>query len=80
MTNGTFGPPLAGEYFSGKWPGRTLRALYDKARTMPPSAPASLPDETYLNIVACVLEVNGAKAGDSKLTTGADALDRMTIR
>jgi PQQ-dependent dehydrogenase (s-GDH family) len=80
MTNGTFGPPLAGEYFNGKWSGKTVRALYDKAKTMPPSAPASLPDETYLNIVAYVLEVNGAKAGNSKMAAAGDSLDRMTIR
>jgi mono/diheme cytochrome c family protein len=80
MTNGTFGPPLAGEYFSGKWAGLTVRALYDKARTMPPSAPASLPDATYLNIVAYVLQVNGFKAGDAALPAGGDALDKITVR
>ena len=42
MTNGTFGPPLAGEYFKNAWLGRPIRTLYDRSRTMPPSAPASL--------------------------------------
>jgi mono/diheme cytochrome c family protein len=31
MTNGTFGPPLAGEYFRNAWFGRTVRAFYDHA-------------------------------------------------
>jgi mono/diheme cytochrome c family protein len=79
MTNGTFGPPLAGEYFGTKWTGLTVRALYDKARTMPPSAPASLPDATYLNIVAYVLEVNGTKAGNAALPASGDALDKITV-
>jgi mono/diheme cytochrome c family protein len=80
MTNGTFGPPLAGEYFRNKWLGLTVRALYDHARTMPPSAPGSLPDDAYANIVAYVLEVNGVKAGNAKLPAGGGALDGMTIR
>ena len=80
MTNGTFGPPLAGEYFRDKWTGQTVRAFYDHAKTMPPSAPASLRDEMYVNIVAYVLEVNGFKAGNAKLPAGGNALDQMTIR
>ena len=80
MTNGTFGPPLAGEYFHNKWLGRTIRAFYDDARTMPPSAPASLPDDTYADIVAHILEVNGFKAGSIKLPAGGQTLDEMTIQ
>jgi mono/diheme cytochrome c family protein len=80
MTNGTFGPPLAGEYFRNKWLGRTIRTFYDDARTMPPSGPASLPDDTYADIVAHILEVNGFKAGGIKLPAGGQALDEMTIQ
>ena len=80
MTNGTFAPPLAGEYFRNKWTGLTVRALYDKSRTMPPSAPGSLQDGTYANIAAYVLEVNGFNAGNAKLTTDGAALDKMTIK
>lgn len=80
MTNGTFGTPLAGEYFRDKWHGKTVRAFYDKAKTMPPAAPASLPADTYANIVAYVLEMNGAKAGDAALPAGGEALDKMTVQ
>jgi mono/diheme cytochrome c family protein len=79
-TSGTFGPPLAGEYFRNKWVGQTVRAFYDDAKTMPPSAPASLQDETYADIVAYVLEVNGFRAAHAKLSHGGDALAKMTIR
>jgi PQQ-dependent dehydrogenase (s-GDH family) len=78
MTNGTFGPPLAGEYFDNAWGGKTLRTLYDRARTMPPSAAGSLDDETYTNIIAYILEVNGVKAGGVKLQRDK-ALDTITI-
>jgi mono/diheme cytochrome c family protein len=81
MTNGTFGTPLAGEYFKTNWSGRPLRAFYDRAvKTMPPAAPASLPRETYANIVAYILEVNGLKAGSSPLPPGGDAMDKMAIK
>jgi mono/diheme cytochrome c family protein len=79
MTNGTFGPPLAGEHFQKTWFGQTVRKFYDKAKTMPPAAPASLTDDVYGSIVAYILQVNGFKAGDAKLPAGGEALDKMAI-
>ena len=63
MTNGTFAPPLAGEYFNDKWTGKTVGAFYVHVKTMPPSAPSSLSDTTYANIVAYLLESNGFQPG-----------------
>jgi PQQ-dependent dehydrogenase (s-GDH family) len=81
MTNGTFGTPLAGEYFKSNWGGRPLRAFFDKSqKTMPPAAPASLPADSYANIVAYILDTNGFKAGSSSLPAGGEALDKMTIK
>ncbi len=80
MTNGTFAPPLAGEYFKTTWSGRSLRSFFDRAKTMPPASPASLGDDTYASIVSYVLEINGVKAGDARLPARAEALDRMTIK
>jgi PQQ-dependent dehydrogenase (s-GDH family) len=81
MTNGTFGTPLAGDYFKNAWFGRTVRALYDRAhKTMPPAAPASLPADTYANIIAYILELNGFKPGDMKMPAGGEGLDKMVIK
>jgi PQQ-dependent dehydrogenase (s-GDH family) len=80
MTNGTFAPPLAGDYFKNAWLGKTVQAFHDRARTMPPSAPGSLPSDTYLNIVAYILQVNGAKPGNAKLAAGAEDFGQMVIR
>jgi PQQ-dependent dehydrogenase (s-GDH family) len=81
LTNGTFGTPLGGEYFQNKWRGKTVAAFFEKSKkTMPPAAPASLPDETYANIVAYVLEMNGHKPGDTKLPASPAPLGGMTIR
>jgi mono/diheme cytochrome c family protein len=76
LRNGTMGPPLAGEAFSTVWAGRSVRALFDSAKTMPPANPGSLPDETYASIVAYILQVNGYAAGETALTTG----DGTTLR
>ena len=76
LRNGTMGPPLAGEAFLAVWSGRSVRALYDSARTMPPASPGSLSDETYASLVAYILQMNGYAAGETPLTTG----DGMTLR
>jgi mono/diheme cytochrome c family protein len=80
MTNGTFAPPLAGEHFRTTWSGHSVRSFFDRAKGMPPASPASLGDDTYANIVAYVLEINGVKASDVRLPARAEALDRMTIK
>ncbi len=76
LTNGTMGPPLAGESFRELWGGQSVRALFDAARAMPPANPGSLPDQTYSNIVAYLLQMNGYAAGETALTTG----DGTTLR
>ncbi|MFN0172388.1 MAG: glucose/sorbosone family PQQ-dependent dehydrogenase [Bryobacteraceae bacterium] len=79
LTNGTFGTPLAGEQFKTRWPGRSVGTLYDKSRTMPPTTPGSLPKETYADIVAYILGVNGLKPGGVALPAGGDTLRQMRI-
>jgi len=80
LTNGTFGVPLGGGYFKNVWSGRAVEVLYDKARTMPPASPNSLPQNTYADIVAYVLGLNGFVAGEIPLPPGGPALVEMMIR
>lgn len=80
LMNGTFAPPLAGESFKNTWSGKTIRAFYDKSKTMPPATPNSLPAETYASIVAYVMEVNGVRAGQARLTAEGAEIDRQVIR
>jgi alcohol dehydrogenase (cytochrome c) len=61
--------PLAGEGFIGGWRTRTTRDLYGLIRTtMPSDNPGGLPDATYVNIVAYILQYNGIAAGSTPLT------------
>lgn len=80
MTNGSYGTPLAGEYFKTKWSHRSVRAFYDRAqKTMPPGAPSSLSRDTYADIIAYILEVNGFPAGDAALRAGDEKNDKMVL-
>ena len=76
LRNGTMAPPLAGEAFHAVWAGRSVRELFDAAKMMPPANPGSLPDATYANIVAYILQMNDYAAGETAFTTG----DGTTLR
>ena len=56
-------PQLAGSDFINTWRGRSTQDLFEFMQgTMPPGGP-TLPPDTYLSIVAYVLQQNGAAAG-----------------
>ena len=80
LVSAHYAPPLAGPYFDGKWVGQTVGALYAHAHDrMPPSRPGDLPDQTYADIVAYILEVNGLPEGGEELPADPERLNEMTI-
>lgn len=80
LANGTMGPQLAGPNFEAKWKSANVAELYEVTHTtMPPSRPATLPDETYAAIVAYILRVNGAEPGEQPLLTDPDALANQFV-
>ncbi len=61
-------PPLAGGNFMNAWGSRTTAELFQLVQsTMPPSNRGGLSEETYADIVAFLLEANGAPAGGRPL-------------
>lgn len=46
---------------------------------MPPQAPGLLGEETYVNIMAYILKVNGAQPGDTALTAAPDVLNGIKL-
>jgi mono/diheme cytochrome c family protein len=61
--SGNVGGSLKGDAFVRDWAGKTLSTFFERMKTtMPRGAPGSLSDDTYLNIVAYVLKVNGFPA------------------
>jgi alcohol dehydrogenase (cytochrome c) len=67
---GTFeAPPLSGVNFMNTWRNRPTSDLFTRIRTsMPISNPGSLSDEDAANLVAYILQANGAKPGAQALT------------
>ncbi len=65
-----------GSAFERQWRGRTVRELYANiAYSMPDDNPGGLPAQTYTDIIAYVLELNGYPPGTAELTP-----DRNTMR
>ncbi|QEE20922.1 cytochrome c [Youhaiella tibetensis] len=61
-------PGLFGSDVMQNWD--TAGGIYDFISVaMPPSAPGKLGEDTYLNIVAYIMQFNGAAPGDAPLTT-----------
>ena len=65
--SGAEGPQLAGSDFMKTWGTQTTKDLVEYAQGMPPDGP-SLKADQYLNVVAYILQRNGAAAGAEPLT------------
>src|SRR5690242_1743509 len=64
------GPPLNGDPFLDRWREDRLATLFTFIRTnMPRDTPGKLPEATYRDILAFLLQANGYKAGSAELTS-----------
>ena len=65
-------PPLAGVEFLNSWAGQTTDALFAYLRDeMPPGQAGALSDQSYVDLVAYLLESNGAVPGERTLAADA---------
>jgi alcohol dehydrogenase (cytochrome c) len=75
--SGREGPQLAGANFMSQWGDKTAGDLIGFMRaTMPPGSGGSLPDQTYINLAAFMLDANSAQPGDQALSTTSGVLIR----
>ena len=78
MDDGEFAPPLKGADFREQWRSQSPEALYSLTRsTMPQDRPGALTDETYVSLVAYILQENGSAPGTLELPADAAALEAM---
>ena len=78
MDDGEFAPPLKGGDFREQWRSQSPEALYTLTRsTMPQDRPGALTDETYVSLVAYILQENGSAPGTLELPADAAALEAM---
>ena len=68
-------PPLAGAAFMGGWSTRNTRDLFGLIQTtMPTDRPGALSADTYVNIVAFILQSTGRTPGTQPLTAATSVL------
>jgi mono/diheme cytochrome c family protein len=73
-------PPVAGQKFLRDWNGQTLAALYEYTRTtMPANNPGSLSDAELADVIAYMLSVSGAPAGERALDATSARFGRIAI-
>ncbi len=73
LSGGGEAPSLAGGNFIKSWGNRSTRELYDYLHSaMPLGKGGSLSDQTYQNIVAFLLEANGATAGGKPFSSDTE--------
>jgi cytochrome c5 len=73
-------PALYGEEFLAEWSKHTVKDLFDLIqRSMPADSAGSLRPETYIDIVAYLLQANKFPPGDNDLTTDTASLDQVAI-
>jgi hypothetical protein len=66
------GPPLTGDPFIDRWREDTLNSLFEYIKTrMPQTAPGSLPDGAYADILAHLLHETAFPVGSRELTMDA---------
>ncbi len=80
LGGGSNSPSLVGVSFQFLWGDKTLHELFEAIRTtMPTDNPASLPRQTYLDILTFMLQVNEFPTGDAALGADAAALGNVLI-
>ena len=73
-------PSLVGIAFTFRWKDKNLYDYFVGMRnTMPQSAPGSLSEETYADLVAYLLSEIGYPSGDEELPPDAAALESIAI-
>ena len=73
-------PSLVGESFTFLWGDMPVGELSARIqKLMPPDRPGTLTAQTYVDIIAFILQKNAFPAGDRELDVDADALQRIVI-
>ena len=73
-------PALTGATFNGSWANGTTKELWQFISTsMPYGNAGNLSADTYTNVVAYILAVNGAKPGDKPFTKDSTPVNISTI-
>src|SRR5262245_9011943 len=79
LDDGEFAPPLRGTEFRQRWGAQSAESLFNYMSTkMPPARPA-LGNETYVQLLAYMLQENGQEPGPRELPVDPDALKAIGL-
>ncbi len=79
LDGGQFAHAIKGGAFEARWSSQSPGALLSLIKTtMPPANPGNLAGQTYADIEAYILEVNGAAAGSTELTAAQSSSQAVT--
>jgi alcohol dehydrogenase (cytochrome c) len=80
LSGSEFAGALNGASFGQQWSGKTAEALFTYINTkMPPATPGMLGAETDAQVMAFILQQNGAQGGETELPAEANALSSMIL-
>jgi S-disulfanyl-L-cysteine oxidoreductase SoxD len=73
-------PDLTEGAFTFGWQGKTIANRFEQIRsTMPLGNARSLDDQTYIDIIAYILQFNGMPSGNQKLEPDTRALEQIIV-
>ena len=79
LDDGEFAPPLKGTEFRQRWGAQSADSLFSYISTKMPPARPSLGDETYVQLLAYMLQENGQEPGARELAADSEALKSMGL-
>ncbi len=69
-----------GDEFEHEWRRKTVWDLYrSMTRTMPENDPGGLPDRTYADVIAYILQLNDYTSGNAELVAGRATMDSIPL-
>ena len=69
-----------GDDFEWQWRRQTVWDLYrSMTRTMPENDPGGLPDRTYADVIAYILQINGYASGNAELVPERATMDSIPM-
>ena len=74
-----FVPSLSGNFFTRRWGDKPISDLATSLQRMPPTQPGGLGQQVYSQLLAFLLQSNGAQAGVTPLPLAMADLDGLTI-